>query len=165
MKAVFRILKREWTYGSKRMFDDSGSTRSSIQSADIGRSDIGDWIWNPNTSRACYSRCFFLSYIHLVSPSIYTHTQVGHQKPFLSISYSHFDEAPQLNESMVVTKSAECSNLTNIYSNIYPTRCNVTQFILSGNCSKCFGWYLHPSSGAQTHSNQFQLFHDSDRQQ
>ena len=36
------------------------------------------------------------------------------------------------------------------YSNIYPTRRNVTQFILSGNCSTCFGWYLHPSSGAQT---------------
>ena len=37
-----------------------------------------------------------------------------------------------------------------IYSNIYPTRCNVTRFILSGNCSTCFGWYHHPSSGAQT---------------
>jgi len=36
------------------------------------------------------------------------------------------------------------------YSNIYPTRCNVTQFILSGSFSTCFGWYLHPSSGAQT---------------
>ena len=36
------------------------------------------------------------------------------------------------------------------YSNIYPTRCNVTQFILSGNYSTCFGRYLHPSSGAQT---------------
>jgi len=36
------------------------------------------------------------------------------------------------------------------YSNIYPTRCNFTQFILSGNCSTCFGWYLHPSSGART---------------
>ena len=36
------------------------------------------------------------------------------------------------------------------YSNIYPTRCNVTQFILSGNCSTCFGLYHHPSSGAQT---------------
>ena len=35
-------------------------------------------------------------------------------------------------------------------SNIYPTRCNVTQFILSGNCSTCFGWYHHPLSGAQT---------------
>ena len=33
---------------------------------------------------------------------------------------------------------------------IYPTRCNVTQFIISGNCSTCFGWYLHPSSGAHT---------------
>jgi len=36
------------------------------------------------------------------------------------------------------------------YSNIYPTRCNVTQFILSENCSTSFGWYLHLSSGAQT---------------
>jgi hypothetical protein len=27
---------------------------------------------------------------------------------------------------------------------------NVTHFILSGNCSTCFGWYNHPSSGAQT---------------
>jgi hypothetical protein len=37
-----------------------------------------------------------------------------------------------------------------MYSNIYPTRCNLTQFTLSGNCSTCFGWYDHPSSGAQT---------------
>jgi hypothetical protein len=39
-----------------------------------------------------------------------------------------------------------------VYSNIhvYPTRCNVTQFTLSGNCYTCFGWYHHPSSGAQT---------------
>jgi hypothetical protein len=35
-----------------------------------------------------------------------------------------------------------------------PTRCNVTQFILSGNCSTCFGWYHHPSSGAQTNKMQ-----------
>jgi len=32
----------------------------------------------------------------------------------------------------------------------YPTRCNCTQFILSINCSTCFGWFLHPSSGVQT---------------
>ena len=37
-----------------------------------------------------------------------------------------------------------------LHSNIYPTRCNVTQFILSGNFFTCFGWYLHPSAGAQT---------------
>ena len=37
-----------------------------------------------------------------------------------------------------------------MHSNLYTTRCNVTRFILSGNCSTCFGWYLHPSSGAQT---------------
>ena len=31
----------------------------------------------------------------------------------------------------------------NKYSNVYPARCNVTQFILSGNCPTCFGW-CHP---------------------
>ena len=36
------------------------------------------------------------------------------------------------------------------YSKIYPTRCNVTQFILSGKCSTCFGWYHHSSSRPQT---------------
>jgi hypothetical protein len=36
------------------------------------------------------------------------------------------------------------------YSNIHPTRCDVTQFILSGSRSTCFGCYHHPSSGAQT---------------
>jgi len=40
--------------------------------------------------------------------------------------------------------------ISKFYSNIYPTRCNVTQFIFSGNCSTCFGWYHYPSSGAQT---------------
>jgi hypothetical protein len=35
-------------------------------------------------------------------------------------------------------------------SNIYPTRCNVTQFILYENYSTCFAWYHHPSSGKQT---------------
>jgi hypothetical protein len=32
----------------------------------------------------------------------------------------------------------------------YPTRCNVTQFILYGNCSTYFWWYPHLPSGAQT---------------
>ena len=30
------------------------------------------------------------------------------------------------------------------------TRCNYTQFILSVNCSTCFEWSLHSSSGTQT---------------
>jgi len=33
----------------------------------------------------------------------------------------------------------------NILIYVNPTRYNVTQFILSGNCSTCFGWYHHPS--------------------
>jgi len=35
------------------------------------------------------------------------------------------------------------------YVNKCPTRCDCTQFILSVNCSTCFGWFLHPSSRAQ----------------
>ena len=46
------------------------------------------------------------------------------------------------------------------YSIIYPTRCNVTQFTLSGNCSTCFVWYHYPSSGAQTTvSTEFGICH------
>ena len=36
-----------------------------------------------------------------------------------------------------------------VFVNKCPTRCNYTQFILSVNCSTYFGWFLHPSSGAQ----------------
>jgi len=35
------------------------------------------------------------------------------------------------------------------YVNRCPTRCTYTQFVLSVNCCTCFGWSLHPSSGAQ----------------
>jgi hypothetical protein len=38
----------------------------------------------------------------------------------------------------------------NILIYVYPTRYNVTQFILSGNCSRCFRWYHHPPLEAQT---------------
>jgi len=103
-------------------------------------------------------------------------------------------------EVVINTPNISSTYISLDYSNIYPTRCNFTQFILSGNCSTCFGWYHHPSSGAQTtvstacdishtvtaicryrgrvgtglsvlwvaptaHSNRFQLFHDSGRQQ
>jgi hypothetical protein len=37
-----------------------------------------------------------------------------------------------------------------IFQYIYTTRCNVTQSILSRNCSACSGWYFHLSSGAHT---------------
>jgi hypothetical protein len=33
---------------------------------------------------------------------------------------------------------------------IYIQKSDITQFILSGNCSTCFGRYQHPSSGAKT---------------
>jgi len=37
-----------------------------------------------------------------------------------------------------------------LFQYIYPTRCKIIQFIIPGNCSICFGWYPHPSSGAHT---------------
>jgi len=51
---------------------------------------------------------------------------------------------------VICTETMSVSFCSNIYIYIYPTRCNVTQFILSGNCSTCFGWYHYSSSGAQT---------------
>jgi len=42
--------------------------------------------------------------------------------------------------------TANSGDFLPVYSNIYPTRCNVTQFIMSGNCSTCFGWYPNLSS-------------------
>jgi len=36
------------------------------------------------------------------------------------------------------------------YSNIYLTGCNFTQFTYIWKLLTCFGWYLHPSSGAHT---------------
>ena len=51
---------------------------------------------------------------------------------------------------MLISAAISNNNNNYYYSNICPTRCNVTQFILSGNCSTCFGCYHHPSSGEQT---------------
>jgi len=51
---------------------------------------------------------------------------------------------------LITTATSAPYNINRLYSNIYPTRCNITQFILSGNCSTCFEWYHHPSSGTKT---------------
>jgi hypothetical protein len=40
--------------------------------------------------------------------------------------------------------------IVSIFQYIYLIKCNVIQFILSGNYSICFVCYLYPSSGAQT---------------
>ena len=63
---------------------------------------------------------------------------------------STLQEAMLLETVPDVTDCMPFTNSTYFYSNIYPTRCNITQFILSGNRSTCFGWYHHQSSGAQT---------------
>jgi len=44
---------------------------------------------------------------------------------------------------------ATCRNALQVYVNKCPTRCNYTQSILSVNCSTCFEWSLHPSTGPQ----------------
>ena len=58
-----------------------------------------------------------------------------------------FNYIPICWKSQLIRQTFGCWNLQQS-SNIYPTRCNVTQFILSWNCSTCFGWYHNPSSGA-----------------
>ena len=35
-----------------------------------------------------------------------------------------------------------------IYASNCPTRCNYIQFFIPLTRTACFGWYLHPSSGA-----------------
>jgi hypothetical protein len=72
--------------------------------------------------------------------------------------------------------------MNTIFYYINPNKMHMLEFILSENCSTCFGLYYHPSSGAQTTVTTaagnrytvllstaivevFQLFHDSSRQQ
>jgi len=43
--------------------------------------------------------------------------------------------------------------LSNILLYKFQQDAHFTQFILSDNCSTCFGRYYHPSSGAQTTVN------------
>jgi hypothetical protein len=53
--------------------------------------------------------------------------------------------------------------LSNILLNVYncPTRWDYIQFYyISVNCSTCFGWYLHPSSGAHVNCN-YNIWHRS----
>jgi hypothetical protein len=70
-------------------------------------------------------------------------------------------------EALKLSRSASCSLIKHInpsvyFFNVYGSvhRKNILIYVqqdatlhilfISGNCSTCFGWYLHPSSGAQT---------------
>ena len=46
--------------------------------------------------------------------------------------------------------------------NNFPTRCDYIQFLFPANCSTCFGWYLHPSSGARVNCN-YSIWHQLNR--
>jgi hypothetical protein len=43
-----------------------------------------------------------------------------------------------------------------------PTRCNLIQFSFPSNCSTCFGWYVHPSSGVRVNCN-YSIWNRSNR--
>jgi hypothetical protein len=43
-----------------------------------------------------------------------------------------------------------------------PTRCNFIQFLFPANCCTCFGWHLHPSSGARVNCN-YSIWHSPNR--
>ena len=81
--------------------------------------------------------------------------------PFLRM-WTDFMQCCQMNKCELVTRRGVPGSPTPFliylkawlktkvkYVSKCPTRCNYTQFILSINCSKFFGWYHHPSSGAQ----------------
>ena len=57
------------------------------------------------------------------------------------------------NENGFRQRSQGESQYTFMFQYIISTRCQVTEFILSDNCSTCFGRHYHPSSGAQNNSN------------
>jgi len=73
----------------------------------------------------------------------YPDTCLTNFRTSVALTFSYFMQLLHFYKLVTLRNSFPCCN-------IYPTRCNVTQFILSGNCSTCFGWYDHLSSGAQT---------------
>jgi hypothetical protein len=73
------------------------------------------------------------------------HTACG-----LEINHKHPSLLLATNDERKKKKYQFTANVDSTYSNICPTRCNVTQFILTEKCSTCFAWYHQPSLGAQT---------------
>jgi hypothetical protein len=80
----------------------------------------------------------------IVIPSVMTLRVEGSSFHFICNS------SVRVNVTLNVTLTFMGPCILRIFQYIYLTRCNTTQFIVSGNCSTCFGWYHHPSSGAHT---------------
>jgi hypothetical protein len=118
--------------------------------------------WRNNIARKCYTSCEFY-HTRVLDTQSYTCT--GYTCTGYTIIHVYWIH----NHTRVLdTQSYTCTGYTikathwihfltgfdhgNFlgYFNICPTRCNITQFILSGNCSTCFGRYFHPSLGANT---------------
>ena len=107
---------------------------------------LGQGIYNYSKETPQFIRqCQILPDILLSPPDIFLLPEVVTvPKSIKIISCDEYD-FPSKNDSQNFCKVQE----KHLYSNIYPTRCNVTQFISSVNCSTCFGGY-HNSSGTQT---------------
>jgi hypothetical protein len=62
----------------------------------------------------------------------YSDTRFANFRTSVALTFNYFTQLLHLYKLVTLQNSFPCSN-------ICPTRCNVTQFILSGNCSTCFG--------------------------
>jgi hypothetical protein len=105
-----------------------------------------EWILNQGTnvgSRWCGWWLAFQKHMFVVGSEICIQTDSLRHWLWIFLQEQAHSDAPQVG-------CRDRRQLTLVYSNVYPTRCNVTQFPLSGNCSTCFGLYHHLSSGAQT---------------
>jgi hypothetical protein len=63
--------------------------------------------------------------------------------------YVQFTDGLLLTHILLMWRIGRAPNSILIYSYIQPDTTLHSLFI-SGNCSTCFGWYIHPSSGAHT---------------
>jgi len=87
---------------------------------------------------------------HSASKRILVYCLGTSYQPLLQMVSGH--NAVDIKWDSIVNKgslSCSCERASQCCVNIFPTRCNYTQFILPVNCSACFGWFLHPSSGAE----------------
>ena len=46
-------------------------------------------------------------------------------------------------QDSIINIAVEFNVHGSVHRKMCPTRCNVTRFVFSGNCSTCFRWYLH----------------------
>ena len=92
-----------------------------------------------------YIYIYIYIYTHIHTFQYFNHSSEGEQRPAQCFGpcISLFQKTPggrHPDACILICRSfISVTNCILLYSNIYPKRFKVTQFILSGNCSTCFG--------------------------